>query len=62
MQLGFLGALTLTFIVLKLLGELTWPWAGVLAPLFCSIAIFAASVVFLAYTDHKRLDRKVRRY
>ncbi len=32
--LGFFGALTIAFIVLKLIGEIDWSWLWVLAPLW----------------------------
>jgi hypothetical protein len=31
--LGFCGALTIAFIILKLLGKITWKWVWVLSPL-----------------------------
>jgi hypothetical protein len=38
--MGFLEALTLIFIVLKLVGFVTWSWFFVLLPLFIAIAIY----------------------
>ncbi len=43
--IGFLGALTIVFIVLKLVGTIDWSWWWVLAPLWAWIPICA---VFLA--------------
>ena len=40
--LGFLGALAVLFIALKLTGYIDWSWWWVLAPLWGGPAIFAA--------------------
>jgi hypothetical protein len=37
--LGFLGALTLLFICLKLLGKIHWSWLAVFAPLWVPAAL-----------------------
>lgn len=37
--LGFTGALTIAFIVLKLCGVISWSWLWVLAPIWISVAI-----------------------
>lgn len=42
--LGLPGVLTIVFVVLKLVGVITWSWAWVLAPLW----IAAALVVIIA--------------
>ncbi len=36
---GFTGLLTIVFIVLKLIGEITWSWWWVLSPLWIPLAI-----------------------
>lgn len=36
---GFFGLLGIAFIVLKLLGKITWPWVLVLAPLWIPTAV-----------------------
>lgn len=36
---GFAGLLTLVFIVLKLIGKITWSWWWVLSPVWISIAL-----------------------
>lgn len=43
--IGFLGALTILFIALKLLGKITWSWVWVLAPIW--IPSLVAVVVLL---------------
>lgn len=37
--IGFCGALTIVFIVLKLLGKISWSWVWVLSPLWISFII-----------------------
>lgn len=37
--IGFVGLLTIVFIVLKLLGKITWSWWWVLSPLWISTAL-----------------------
>lgn len=44
--IGFCGLLTIVFIVLKLLGKITWSWWWVLAPSWVPLAIVL--VIFLA--------------
>lgn len=43
--IGFLGALTIAFIVLKLCNIIKWSWWWVLAPTWMPIALFVLSVV-----------------
>lgn len=37
--IGFAGALTIVFIVLKLLGKISWSWVWVLSPIWISAAL-----------------------
>lgn len=37
--IGFSGALTLIFIVLKLTGKITWNWGWVMSPMLIAILI-----------------------
>ncbi len=39
-NVGFLGLLTIVFIVLKLTNHITWSWFWVLSPILFSIIIF----------------------
>lgn len=45
-SIGFIGLLTIAFIMLKLIGVITWSWAWVLSPIWISavgvIAVLAA--------------------
>lgn len=45
--IGFVGLLTIAFIVLKLTGVIAWSWLWVLAPIWISfgIGIFAAAIL-----------------
>ena len=57
--LGFTGALTIAFIVLKLVGIIDWSWWWVLSPIWISFLIAVAFLVlfglgFLIYWLIKR--------
>lgn len=43
--IGFVGLLTIAFIVLKLVGVITWSWVWVLSPLWISAVITIAFIV-----------------
>jgi hypothetical protein len=45
---GFVGALTIAFIVLKLCGVIAWSWWWVLSPAWISAGLAVAVFVFLA--------------
>ena len=47
-SLGFCGALTIVFVVLKLLGKITWSWWWVLSPIWIDFAILLLRVVVAA--------------
>jgi uncharacterized membrane protein YhaH (DUF805 family) len=44
--IGFVGLLTIVFIVLKLLEKITWSWWWVLSPLWISVGLVL--IIFLA--------------
>ena len=44
--MGIVEALQILFIVLKLLGEITWTWPVVLIPLWIDIALYGVIIVF----------------
>ena len=48
-SIGFVGALTIAFVVLKLMKIIDWSWWWVLSPLWIStlVAIAVIAVVFL---------------
>ena len=44
--IGFCGLLTIAFIVLKLLGKITWSWVWVLSPLWiCVLLIIFLTII-----------------
>jgi hypothetical protein len=45
--IGFTGLLTIVFIVLKLLGHITWSWVWVLSPLWIPLAIILAIILIV---------------
>lgn len=50
MQIGFLGVLGLIFIVLKLVGTISWSWWLVLLPFYGG---FLLSILFILYIGWK---------
>lgn len=44
--IGFVGALTIVFIVLKLIGKITWSWVWVLSPIWISFILSLILVIF----------------
>ena len=49
--IGFCGLLAIVFIVLKLLGKISWSWLWVLSPIWISIALALIIVVLLVVLD-----------
>jgi hypothetical protein len=45
---SFAGLLTITFVVLKLIGVINWSWIWVLAPLWISLGIAVILLIVLA--------------
>ena len=45
--IGFLGALAILFIALKLLGKIDWSWWLILAPLWIGIAIAVLVIIIM---------------
>jgi hypothetical protein len=50
---GFVGLLTIVFIVLKLVGKIDWSWGWVLSPLWitASIALVVVGFVVLLFKN-----------
>ena len=48
MKIGFLGLLTLVFIVLKLTHHIDWSWVWVLSPLWLGWVVVTAILFILA--------------
>ena len=49
--LTFLDVLTVVFIVLKLLGKITWSWFWVLSPVWISLIIYVIIIIVLWWKD-----------
>ena len=53
--IGFTGILTIVFIVLKLLGKISWSWVWVLAPLWISftfgLLMFVVLIILFAIAN-----------
>lgn len=45
MKIGFVGALQIVFIVLKLIKVISWSWVWVLAPLWISAIIWVIVII-----------------
>lgn len=45
--IGFMGALTIAFIVLKLTGVIDWPWLWVLSPLWIGFLLLLVLMLVL---------------
>lgn len=45
--IGFIGLLTIVFIVLKLIGVITWSWVWVLSPVWISAVIYVVVVLMV---------------
>lgn len=46
--LGFTGALTITFIVLKLINVINWSWWWVLSPIWISLSLAIVLLIIIA--------------
>jgi len=57
--IGFVGALTILFIALKLLGKINWSWWVVLSPLWIEIGLILIVLVVIAiiYLIKEVLDK-----
>jgi hypothetical protein len=49
--IGFCGLLTITFIVLKLTGVITWSWLWVLAPIWAPLLLLIIISIIAAMMD-----------
>lgn len=43
--IGFIGLLSIAFIVLKILDKISWPWIWVLAPIWISLIIYVLVIL-----------------
>lgn len=55
--IGFVDALTLLFIALKLTGVIDWPWLLVLCPLWATLVFFiTAALLVVIVTAHNNKE------
>lgn len=54
--IGFTGVLTIVFIVLKLLGKITWSWWWVLSPMWIStlVVLFILIILLIIAVDWRK--------
>ena len=45
--IGFTGLLTIVFIILKLLGKITWSWLWVLSPIWIDVGIICIVLIIM---------------
>lgn len=60
--IGFAGLLTIIFIVLKLLGVISWGWIWIFAPMWITAILLAVAlgIIFLAiYIVYKEEDGRL---
>lgn len=50
---GFTGLLTIVFIVLKLLGIITWSWVWVLAPIWIEVILVIVLLVVVLLVNRR---------
>lgn len=50
---GFVGLLTIAFIVLKLLGIITWGWVWVLSPIWIDAILVIVLLVVVLLADRR---------
>lgn len=55
--LGLLDVLAVIFIVLKLLGVITWSWVWVLSPIWIQLVIVAIVFIVILVKDHWLLKK-----
>lgn len=51
--IGFTGLLTIVFIVLKLLGIITWSWVWVLSPIWIEVILVILLLAVLIIADRR---------
>lgn len=59
--MGFLELLTIIFIILKVIGVITWSWGLVLLPLWIALGVYALifSLVSLGFIQSFRTLKKI---
>jgi hypothetical protein len=58
--IGFLGLLTILFVVLKLTGAINWSWLWVLSPLWIPLLVLGISaVIIISILVYKEVERNL---
>ena len=52
--IGFIGLLTIAFIVLKLTHYISWSWVWVLSPIWIAILLIFIIAIVLAFIEEKK--------
>lgn len=52
--IGFVGLLTIAFVVLKLLGKINWSWIWVLSPIWISTILYVLLIVAIVLFFKKK--------
>ncbi len=59
--MGILELLTIIFVVLKLIGVITWSWVWVVSPMYPMLLVYIAVIgfqVFVFKKAHKEIKRR----
>lgn len=56
--INFIEALTIAFIVLKLIGKINWPWIWVISPLWIGTGLFIV-ILIIAYIYAKKTGNTI---
>ena len=59
--IGFVGLLTIVFIILKLVGQIDWSWWWVLSPLWISTILVIIGVALLFFIERKVKNNRFKR-
>jgi len=58
---GFVGLLTIVFIILKLIGQIDWSWWWVLSPIWISGMLIMSIVAILFFIERKIKSSRFKR-
>lgn len=58
--IGFCGLLTIAFVVLKLLGKISWPWVWVLSPIWIPTSVIIIGVLIALAISYVFYRKKVK--
>ena len=55
--IGFIGLLTIVFIVLKLTGTIGWSWIWVLSPLWIDVVLVVITIAIMVLIRRRKNDQ-----